>query len=91
MFCFVILCNVCNKVLKKKKKVNGRENTFRLLKWSAVSPFAVEEVGVQVQIPARRPAVFFFFVFFFLSDRILPILTLLRGILGHSKQVRLLH
>ena len=67
----------------------AEKNTFRLLKWSAVSPFALEEVGVQVQIPVRQPAVFF--SFFFLSDRILPILTLLRGILGHSKQVRLLH
>ena len=66
----------------------AEKNTFRLLKWSVVSPFALEEVGVQVQIPAREPAVFFSF---FLSDRILPILTLLRGILGHSKQVRLLH
>ena len=43
----------------------AEKNTFRLLKWSAVSPFALEEVGVQVQIPARQPAVFFFFSFFF--------------------------
>ena len=68
MFCFVILCNVCNKVLKKKKKVNGREKYFQIIKVVCCLTFCAGRSWGAGSNPGEATCSFFSFFFFFQTE-----------------------